>query len=217
MKRSLLPISAAVAAVFLIGWEEAPTVERGPTVRFANSGVTYEIPRTYLIWPSSPEQPNIAVTYPDLGPASEAIGCETWMVSNLHHRCGTFDFLVSGGQGPTRRQMAENLSKVYTDDVRISSIDEYGFYTWWSKNVPSAVNFTRGRGSYFLFFSCYLVVSIDGSRDGPCDDIVMLSDGNSARFIFPYHLRNELPAIEESVDRLMKRFRVLPAEPAEPS
>ena len=208
---------ASMVALVLSGWTIVSGRAISPTLRFMNSGVTYDIPRNYLAWPSSPEQPNVTATFPDFGPAGEAKGCVTWMDSALDHPCYRFDFLISGGRGPKRREMANNAERGLAVDLKVSNVDEFGFTKWYSRNNPSLVMFRRDGREGLLYFFCNLAEVPNGNIDGPCDDIVFLSDGNSARVLFPYRLRNQLPEIETGIGALMKRFRSAPSGSTEQS
>ncbi len=197
---------AAMAAALLTAIT-ADAIPSDSALEFENSGVVYEIPSEYLAQrDQSRQQPALEVTYPDFRPArTSGRGCGAWFVSAMRHTCATFQFLISGGQGATRRQMADNAAKL-PSALRQSAVDQFGYETWWSKNNPSLVNFYRNGAGGVLYFFCTIDTGANGERDGICTDHVFMSDGNTAAVLFPYHLRNELPGVEAGIDRLMASF-----------
>ena len=136
---------AAMAAALLTAIT-ADAVPSDGALEFEASGVVYEIPSEYLAQRAqSRQQPALEVTIPTSGPrgTSGRRGWETWFVSAMRHTCATFQFLISGGQGATRRQMADNAAKL-PSALRQSAVDQFGYETWWSKKQPVSCQLLTG-------------------------------------------------------------------------
>ncbi len=180
---------------------------RDSAIRFGYRTVEYRVPAVYVTPPSRTAPPVFTVTYPGFQPAAFPTSpCVTWFSAEFEHKCAAFDFIVNGPDGPSREEMARNGAIPPHDAVY--STDEYGFTVSWPRKGPILRKFTRGHGPAFLSFSCFMEPNARQQLDGVCGDTFVLSDGNSVNFLFPYHLRNELPRIESGINALMTNFRI---------
>jgi len=201
----IVPLGSDAAVVSATsGRTTAPEASEETSKTFSYYSIVYKIPTQYLSPPYG-EAPVLSVTYPEFQPA-HLHNCETWFVSEFRHTCAQFDFIVSGPDGPSRRQMAHNSQ--IGPKIRTQKIDEYGYTVSWSRNNLSLLQFTRDNGQTFLFFYCTAQLDVQKQYDGVCSDILRLSDGDSVSFLFPYRLRGQLASIESRIIELMTTFRV---------
>ena len=107
--------------------------------RFTIDGAVYNIPRDYLARTSSYETPYLEIIYPSFEPAGTSKeACVDWFAAQTKNGCVKFSFSIYSGRGPSRSEMAATMAHAIPQSLKVSSVDEYGFHTWRSRNNPNS-------------------------------------------------------------------------------
>jgi hypothetical protein len=191
------PWLAVVIVVALLGGCRVRPVsgitDDGVVTTVTYGDAKYVIPDAFIRRGASP-QPQVAATYPDFRPATQAgPSCVSWFSSKNLAACSTLDFWIQD-----RAEVAHQTAGV---DRPLADIDP-SIHRVPGPHVPLLIEFKRRRGAGF----CDLTVRADGIEDGVCSEHLLLTTGDYASFDFPYHLRDRVPSIEAGVNALAAAF-----------